>query len=130
MKYSYFSEDKKPSCVDIKCPPAQICVLGPGGLPTCKCLVKCTKKFETGPVCGMNGIEYPDLCDLKNDECAKGDYILVKKYGSCGRKSKPLLLFNVTYRRSFFHVSICYCRFSSITLTALSEKRAGFWVYW
>jgi len=79
-----YCNGSKPSCADIKCPPAKICVLNAAGQPTCKCLVECTRKLETGPVCGMNGKEYPDLCDLKNDECVKGDYILVRKYGGCG----------------------------------------------
>eukprot|EP00795_Rhopilema_esculentum_P015674 gene15674-6965_t len=73
----------RPVCTDIKCPPSKICVMDENGNPGCRCLVECKKKFGTGPVCGHNGVEYPDLCDLINAECKTGDYILVRKYGSC-----------------------------------------------
>ncbi|XP_065054185.1 follistatin-like [Rhopilema esculentum] len=76
----------RPVCTDIKCPPSKICVMDENGNPGCRCLVECKKKFGTGPVCGHNGVEYPDLCDLINAECKTGDYILVRKYGSCVRK--------------------------------------------
>ena len=88
-----FAESKKPSCADVKCPPAKICVINSAGQPTCRCLIECTKKLGTGPVCGMNGKVYPDLCDLQNDECATGDYILVKKYGSCKKEGTSLKSF-------------------------------------
>ena len=86
--YVPFAEDKKLTCADIKCPPAKICVLDKAGQPSCRCLVECSKKIGTGPVCGKNGIEYQDLCDLKNEECKNGDYILVKKYGGCSQEGE------------------------------------------
>ena len=98
----YLAEEKASTCADISCPPAKICVLSATGQPTCKCLVECTRKLKTGPVCGMNGKEYPDLCDLKNDECVEGDYILVRKYGGCGPTSKIYPATLVLYHQVLF----------------------------
>ena len=97
--------EDKPVCTDIKCPPSKICVMDENGNPGCRCLVECKKKFGTGPVCGHNGVEYPDLCDLINAECKTGDYILVRKYGSCVRKGK--LMFLIWLHSSEEHL---YCK--------------------
>ena len=82
------SEDAALTCAKMKCPPAKICVLDENRQPKCRCLVECSKKIGTGPLCGRNGKEYPDLCDLKQDECRTGDYILVKNYGPCVDRCK------------------------------------------
>eukprot|EP00112_Aurelia_sp_Birch-Aquarium-sp1_P021413 Seg5765.1 transcript_id=Seg5765.1/GoldUCD/mRNA.D3Y31 product="Follistatin-related protein 3" protein_id=Seg5765.1/GoldUCD/D3Y31 len=78
---------QKLNCQTTKCPPAKICVMV-NEKPTCKCLIVCKRRFGTGKVCGQNGKVYPDLCDMINEECRTGEYVMVDKYGACQKPEK------------------------------------------
>ena len=37
----------------------------------------------TGPLCGMDGIEYKSLCRFKHKNCKENTTLAVRNYGSC-----------------------------------------------
>uniref|UniRef100_A0A7M5UND5 Uncharacterized protein n=1 Tax=Clytia hemisphaerica TaxID=252671 RepID=A0A7M5UND5_9CNID len=69
-------------CYNYKCPFGQRCVII-NNQPICKCNHNCDKSEKTGPVCTKSGRTYPNLCKLKQDECKRGDYIMVDHFGAC-----------------------------------------------
>ncbi|EGZ08402.1 hypothetical protein PHYSODRAFT_306320 [Phytophthora sojae] len=49
------------------------------------CILDCPSTY--GPVCGDNGVTYPNECALDNGNCllTNGDYIFTKSQGSCSK---------------------------------------------
>lgn len=40
--------------------------------------------MEYNPVCGSDGLKYPNLCALKSSACMRNKTVAVVKNGSCG----------------------------------------------
>lgn len=70
-------------CGAFTCPVNRQCIINSYGEPTCICSEICKAGDDlTGLVCGRNGVEYPNLCALKQASC-KGPAIKVKQFGPC-----------------------------------------------
>ena len=78
-----FSTGTKDPCGSFTCPVNRKCVIDSYGEPSCICSEICKPGDDlTGLVCARNGIEYPNLCALKQASC-KGPPIKVKQFGPC-----------------------------------------------
>ena len=74
---------KNDRCGSFTCPANHKCIIDLYGEPSCICSQICKSGDDlTGLVCARNGIEYPNLCALKQASC-KGPPIKVKQFGPC-----------------------------------------------
>ena len=84
---------KKDPCTKFVCPKGSVCEVDENMSPYCKCDGKCSDgDHYTGILCGRNGVEYKNLCELKKRNCGhpEMDQITVKKYGRCQDQSNCL----------------------------------------
>ncbi|XP_059489125.1 agrin-like [Neocloeon triangulifer] len=74
-------------CRHQKCPPGAKCVPALDGLSAkCECPTECPLSYGDGSssfVCGSDGINYANLCELRRSACTKNEDIGVKFYGKC-----------------------------------------------
>lgn len=90
----------------------QVCKFGAECMPSidgtiarCQCPLDCPSygdSIDSKPVCGNDGKDHANLCELRKTACYKLEDIRVKYYGKCGR----LLFFMLVF----------VCRFSSAVL--------------
>ncbi|XP_053214035.1 agrin-like isoform X2 [Panonychus citri] len=77
----------KDPCEDKVCPFGGICKSSIDGRTSeCICPEKCSIHGEpktSGSVCGSNGIDYPNLCELKRWSCLHSTDVTVKYHGKC-----------------------------------------------
>lgn len=67
-----------------------------GSEARCQCPTECYRYGDnvgSKPVCGSDGKDYPNMCEMKKEACNSLLDIRVKYYGKCGRCCFLLLLF-------------------------------------
>jgi coxsackievirus/adenovirus receptor len=83
-----FPTELKDPCRDKKCPYGARCVASIDGLTaTCECPTRCPAYGDhTGsrPVCGSDGTDYKDQCELRRAACAANREVAVRFHGKCG----------------------------------------------
>ncbi|XP_033609084.1 agrin isoform X4 [Cryptotermes secundus] len=79
--------EMKDPCRDKKCPYGARCIASVDGLTaTCECPTRCPAYGDhTGsrPVCGSDGIDYKDQCELRRAACAANREVTVRFHGKC-----------------------------------------------
>ncbi|XP_075526904.1 agrin-like isoform X2 [Dermacentor variabilis] len=60
--------DAAAPCHGFRCPPGAFCAPDGSGQPSCRC-PPCSEEFE--PVCGSDGISYPNECKLRRETCQR-----------------------------------------------------------
>nr|XP_033325096.1 agrin-like isoform X2 [Megalopta genalis] len=77
----------KDPCAKLNCTLGSQCVRSRDGTEaSCECLESCPNLGDhegSGPVCGTDWIDYPSLCELNREACAKGANITVAFQGKC-----------------------------------------------
>lgn len=84
----------KDPCSNHMCPKHSICQVQNDGKPYCQCDGRCHKgDVFTGVVCGRDGNEYSNLCELKKRNCGHPSIepITVKRFGKCEDHAAALL---------------------------------------
>uniref|UniRef100_A0A0P5B1H8 Agrin n=1 Tax=Daphnia magna TaxID=35525 RepID=A0A0P5B1H8_9CRUS len=80
-------EDKPDPCADLKCPPGAKCIAAAdASSATCQCPTKCSSYGDSvgsRPVCGADGKDYPNTCELHKSSCLANRRIDVKFQGAC-----------------------------------------------
>ncbi|KAI9555274.1 hypothetical protein GHT06_017789 [Daphnia sinensis] len=80
-------EDKPDPCADLKCPPGAKCIAAAdASSATCQCPTKCSSYGDSvgsRPVCGADGKDYPNMCELHKSSCLANRRIDVKFQGAC-----------------------------------------------
>ncbi|XP_077545401.1 agrin-like isoform X2 [Haemaphysalis longicornis] len=74
--------DAAAPCHGFRCPPGAFCVPGSGSgaeRPSCHC-PPCSEEFE--PVCGSDGISYPNECKLRRETCQRSTAAAAGQGGS------------------------------------------------
>ncbi|XP_064642356.1 agrin-like isoform X19 [Lineus longissimus] len=78
---------KKDPCAEKICENGARCVPSVDGFSArCQCIEKCYDygdSMNSWPVCGVNGVDYKNLCELKKTSCLQMKDIKVKYYGKC-----------------------------------------------
>lgn len=86
--YIFPAETKDP-CRDKKCPYGARCVASiDGRSATCECPLRCPAYGDhagSRPVCGSDGIDYKDQCELRRAACAANREVTVRFHGKCGK---------------------------------------------
>lgn len=76
-------------CINVLCHAGQECVVVDNNA-TCMCKESCPD-YEK-PVCGSNGITFPNHCELHRTSCLEGKKISIKYDGECkGQPTQPPL---------------------------------------
>lgn len=89
-------------CQNVKCPETDVCVLVKNnGEPICYPKKHCNPNAHPGPVCGVNGVTYPNVCALNLNRNKQGRTIDLAHRGACG----PLKNFDVKKRRQIWFFS-------------------------
>eukprot|EP00794_Sanderia_malayensis_P013766 gene13766-15207_t len=84
-KTCHYCGDQDP-CGSVSCPRRKKCIVNAYGYPECICKDKCKPgDHYTGTVCSREGIEYDNLCKLKQSTC-NGKAKKVKWYGKCKKE--------------------------------------------
>uniref|UniRef100_A0A0P6FGP9 Agrin n=1 Tax=Daphnia magna TaxID=35525 RepID=A0A0P6FGP9_9CRUS len=80
-------EDKPDPCADLKCPPGAKCIAAAdASSASCQCPTKCSSYGDSvgsRPVCGADGKDYPNTCELHKSSCLANRRIDVKFQGAC-----------------------------------------------
>ncbi|XP_046437323.1 agrin-like isoform X5 [Daphnia pulex] len=80
-------DDKPDPCADLKCPPGAKCIATPdASSATCQCPTKCSSYGDSvgsRPICGVDGKDYANMCELHKSSCLANRMIAVKFQGSC-----------------------------------------------
>lgn len=112
-------------CLDKACLFGSRCVASADGhLATCECPTSCPNygdSDDSQPVCGSNGINYKNKCELDREACRLGRNITIRYEGKCGKfqtnqfllTSNIYLIINTwvsklksAYRCNFFFIRI------------------------
>lgn len=84
-----FPAEQPDPCKDKKCPYGARCVPSlDGKTADCRCPESCPNLGDhvgSRPVCGSDGLDYRDSCDLKRAACLANTEITVKYQGKCGK---------------------------------------------
>ena len=84
-----FPPGKKNPCANKRCSLGAICVSTKDGTDSrCVCPLVCYhygNSDDNIPVCGNNGKDYDNYCELRKDSCESMTEIKVKDYGRCGK---------------------------------------------
>jgi coxsackievirus/adenovirus receptor len=84
-----YPPDKKDPCADVNCENGALCLPSVDGMSAqCQCIEKCYDygdSVNSRPVCGVNGVDYKNVCELKKASCLGHKEIKVKYYGKCGK---------------------------------------------
>lgn len=76
-------------CINVLCHAGQECVVVDNNA-TCMCKESCPDHEK--PVCGSNGITFPNHCELHRTSCLEGKKISIKYDGECkGQPTQPPL---------------------------------------
>ncbi|PSN47765.1 hypothetical protein C0J52_20455 [Blattella germanica] len=107
-----FPAEMTDPCRDKKCPYGARCVASVDGrTASCECPTRCPAYGDhsgSRPVCGSDGVDYKDQCELRKAACAAGKEVSVRFHGKCEpeaaevgtnvaaaeEQKKRLLLFN------------------------------------
>lgn len=85
--YVFPAEQENP-CKDKKCPFGARCVpTADGKAAECKCPENCPNLGDhvgSRPVCGSDGLDYRDNCELRRAACLASTEISIKYQGKCG----------------------------------------------
>ena len=85
--YVFPTEQENP-CKDKKCQYGARCVPSLDGKSSeCKCPENCPNLGDhvgSRPVCGSDGLDYRDSCELKRSACLTNTEISIKYQGKCG----------------------------------------------
>eukprot|EP00794_Sanderia_malayensis_P014284 gene14284-15771_t len=76
----------KDPCYNHACPKHSVCKVRNDGKPVCECHGRCHKGDHfTGVVCGRDGVEYKNLCQLKKRNCNHPTIkpVTVHRFGAC-----------------------------------------------
>lgn len=83
-----FPADVKDPCIDKKCHFGSKCrPTLDGSSPECICVEKCATYGDSRgsrPVCGSDGRDYPNVCELERTACKEMREITIKYQGHCG----------------------------------------------
>ena len=81
--FSLFSADLY-ACQGMKCQLYAECKTNDNGEPACVCeAFRCDEK--SGPLCGTDGVTYPNECVLQKTSCANKTNVSVLKRTQCGK---------------------------------------------
>ncbi|CAB3365946.1 Hypothetical predicted protein [Cloeon dipterum] len=79
--------DTPDPCGQKQCPPGAKCVVSADGRSaSCECPDKCPSYGDhvgSRPVCGSNGVDYANLCQLRRAACTRDADITVRYHGKC-----------------------------------------------
>lgn len=74
-------------CINVECHTGQECI-AVNGIASCVCKTSCP--HHQNPVCGSNGMTYPNHCELHRTACLQGKKISIKNNGICkGQPTQP-----------------------------------------
>lgn len=83
-----FPPEQEDPCKDHKCQFGARCVASPDGKSgECKCPESCPSLGDhvgSRPVCGSDGLDYKNTCELRRSACLSSTQISVKYQGKCG----------------------------------------------
>jgi len=83
---SFEMQDEDP-CINILCHTGQECAVV-NGIAACVCKQSCPDHEK--PVCGSNGMTFPNHCELHRTACLEGKRISIKYNGTCkGQPTQP-----------------------------------------
>lgn len=89
----YYNVDGKSPCKEKYCAFGTQCTVSANGQKAeCVCPTKCPyygDSRESRPVCGSDGKDYPNLCELNRYACTNQKDVFVRYNGSCGKHSAP-----------------------------------------
>ena len=92
-----FPPGKVNPCTSKSCKFGAECMPSQDGLTArCQCPSECPNYGDSQggrPVCGSNGVDYPNMCELRKESCTSMKNIRVKYYGKCGKSRFPLFCF-------------------------------------
>ncbi|RUS83809.1 hypothetical protein EGW08_008421, partial [Elysia chlorotica] len=82
-----FPPGKTNPCTNQRCLYGAECMPSQDGKTArCQCPSECPNYGDSqggGPVCGSNGVDYPNMCELRKESCTSMKNIRVKYYGKC-----------------------------------------------
>lgn len=88
-----FPPGKTNPCAKRTCRYGAYCVSSMDGLTgRCQCASSCDNygdSLGSKPVCGSDGKDYANFCELKRAACALFKIIKIKHYGKCGKYHTP-----------------------------------------
>ena len=91
-----FPADVKNPCVGRKCSFGAVCVSSLDGLSArCQCPDKCYNFGDNDdgqPLCGTDGVDYGNACELRRTSCREMRDIFKKYDGNCGKKELHIKL--------------------------------------
>ena len=101
-----FPPGKTNPCTNQRCLYGAECMPSQDGKTArCQCPSECPNYGDSqggGPVCGSNGIDYPNMCELRKESCTSMKNIRVKYYGKCGKRNASLAIINFSLYPFFF----------------------------
>ncbi|OXA63935.1 Follistatin-A [Folsomia candida] len=87
ISISYYGSCRM-TCSKLTCPGKKQCLLDQNSIPHC---VNCTTRHcpvaNGKSVCGVNGVTYPNVCQLRQTACQKGKAIQVAYKGPCKKRA-------------------------------------------
>ena len=94
-----YPPDMKDPCEQKQCSYGAQCVPSLDGFShRCQCPTRCNTygdNIGSTPVCGNDGIDYDNMCEMRKAACQQMTDIRVKYYGKCGKYT-----FNLPFRLS------------------------------
>lgn len=88
LKFFFVSEQNDP-CRERQCGFGAKCVVTPDGRnASCVCPDKCPNYGDhstSRPVCGSDGVDYKNQCELERAACSSNTNITIKFSGKCGK---------------------------------------------
>lgn len=86
----------KDPCRNLNCSLGSQCVRSRDGTEVkCECLKSCPNLGDhegSGPVCGTDGVDYPNVCELNRLACTNNVNVTVAFRGKCGENFLLLII--------------------------------------